>query len=280
AFRARLRDRDELAAMVAFEPMTKSVLDEPGRAIRALELEAAVAAHRNRRVATAIEKQKRLLAARQRLGHGIDKHRRQPLAALGRVCAHVDGGDARKARSLVAPGKLDVLVAALFGIHQAFDRGRGGAQDHRAMAERSAHHRHVARLVGDALLLLVALVVLLIDDDQAEIGEGEEQGRAGSDHELGVILCHGPPHAAAHRRRHAGITLRRARAEALLATGTQPAGGAPKRSSQRAINWLVSAISGISTRTCFSRASAAATASKKTPVLAEAVTAEHKTMGK
>ena len=40
------------------------------------------------------------------------------------------------------------------------------------------------------------------------------------------------------------------------------AGRAPKRSWQRAMNWLVSAISGINTSTCLPRDSAAAIASK------------------
>jgi hypothetical protein len=34
----------------------------------------------------------------------------------------------------------------------------------------------------DAVLLLVGRLVLLVDDDQTEIGIGQEQGRAGPDH--------------------------------------------------------------------------------------------------
>ena len=102
--------------------------------------------------------------------------------------------------------------------------------------ERAAHHRHVARLIGDALLLLVALVMLLIDDDQAEIGEGQEERRAGADHELRLALGDRAPDAPAHRRADM--------------PECHSAGRAPKRSSQRVMNWLVSAISGISTSAC------------------------------
>ena len=45
-----------------------------------------------------------------------------------------------------------------------------------------AHHRHVAGVIMRAVLLLVGLVVLLIDDDQAEFGVGQEQRRARADH--------------------------------------------------------------------------------------------------
>ena len=110
-----------------------------------------------------------------------------------------------------------MAVAALLGIHQAFDRGRGRTQNHGRLSEMAADHRHVAGLIGDALLLLIALVVLLIDDDEAEIGEGEKQGRAGADHELRLVLRHGAPDAAAHRRGDAGMPLGRAGAEPLLA---------------------------------------------------------------
>ena len=46
AIRADLGDRREGAAMVAFEPPAKAVLDEPGRAVRAFEFEAAFPAER------------------------------------------------------------------------------------------------------------------------------------------------------------------------------------------------------------------------------------------
>ena len=87
-----------------------------------------------------------------------------------------------------------------------------------------ADHRHIARLIGDAVLLLVGLVVLLIDDDEAEIGEGQEQRRAGADHELRLVLGHRAPDAAAHRRRQPRVPLGGLGAEALLAAGEEGAG--------------------------------------------------------
>ena len=158
--------------MVAFEPAAEAVLDQPGGAIRAFEFEAAIPADGDRRIAAAIEKEQRLLAARQSLGDRLDQTGDSHLPRSGGLDAHVDGSDVGKARRLVALLELDVAVAALCGIHQALDRGRGRAQHHGELPQRSAQHRHVARLIGDALLLLVARVMLLIDDDEAEIGEG------------------------------------------------------------------------------------------------------------
>ena len=88
------------------------MLDQPGRAIRAFEFEAAVPAHGDRRIAAAVEEQQRLLAPRQSLGDRLDQNRRQPFAALGRADTHVDCRDVGKARRLVALLELDVPVTA------------------------------------------------------------------------------------------------------------------------------------------------------------------------
>ena len=210
--------------MVAFEAMAEAVLDQPGRAIGALETKTAFPAKGYGCVAPAVEEQQDLLPPLQGLGHDLDERRRQPATALGRALPHVDGLKRREPRRLVAGAEFDVAVAALLGVHQALDRGRGGTQHHRAAAQMAAHHGHVAGLIGDAVLLLVGLVVLLIDDDEPEIGEGQEQGRAGADHKLRLVLRHRAPDPAALRRRQPRMPFGGPGAEALLAAGDELAG--------------------------------------------------------
>ena len=106
----------------------------------------------------------------------------------------------------------------------------------RSLPRLRAHHRHVARLVVDAILLLEAGVVLLVDHDQAEIGVGQEQRRAGADHHARL---------AAWRPRARPARARRRRAP----NATRP-GGQPKRRLKRSMNWLVSAISGSMISAC------------------------------
>ena len=196
--------------MMAFEPAAEPVLDEPGRTVRTFELEAAFAAERDRRIAAAVQEQESLLSAPKRLGDRIDQDRREPFAALGWRGAHVDGSDGRQSVSLVAGAEPNMPVAPLLDIDETFDGRRRRAEHHGTLPERPAHHRHVARLVGDALLLLVARVMLLIDDDEAEIGEGQKEGRARADHELRLVLGDRPPDAAALRRRERRNATRRA----------------------------------------------------------------------
>ena len=124
--------RHEGPAMVAFEPAAESVLDQPGRAVRAFESEAAFPAERHRRIAAAIEEEERLLAARQ-----ASRPPRRPATGesqrprSGGSLPHVDGRDRREACRLVARAEPDVAVAALLGVDQALDRGRRRAQHHR-----------------------------------------------------------------------------------------------------------------------------------------------------
>ena len=77
-----------------------------------------------------------------------------------------------------------------------------------------AHHRHVAGVVMRALVLLVGLVVLLIDDDQAEIGVGQKQRRARADHDLRFARRDRRPVARAGARRQFGMPFQRPHAEA------------------------------------------------------------------
>ena len=113
---------------------------------------------------------------------------------------------------------------------------------------RRAHHGHVAGVIGDAILLLVGAVVLLIDDDEAELRKGQEQRRARADNDLRLARSDGAPDARARLR--------------ALTPECHSTGGAPKRAAKRATKGAVSAISGISTRVWRPASSAAAMASK------------------
>ena len=85
-FRPLLR----MAAMVAEQHAAEAVLDQPGRAVGALEAVAAGAAERQRRIAAPVEEQQRLFVPLERLGDRLDQRRRQEAAALRLVVAQVD----------------------------------------------------------------------------------------------------------------------------------------------------------------------------------------------
>src|SRR5690606_10060622 len=113
-----------VAAMVADELAAKAVLDEPARTVRALEPMPADAAERQRRVTAAVEEEQRLLAALQRLADLRKEHGGQKTAPGRRSAAQVDRLEIGE-RGLGKAGRQHGSdVAALVGIHPAFDRRR------------------------------------------------------------------------------------------------------------------------------------------------------------
>ncbi len=65
--------RSLIAALMALQLLPKAMLDQPARALRALEAVAADAAERQRRIAAPVEEKQRLLAALHGLADGAQE---------------------------------------------------------------------------------------------------------------------------------------------------------------------------------------------------------------
>ena len=144
------------------------------------EFVAAGFAQSERRIAAAIEEQHRLFAGGQRLFQRLAQGRRQPLRlvfGIGRVrsCRRSISLTLRQYRHAMPRRELQMGVASALGIDEAFQRRRGAGQHHGAILDARAHHRHVARVIDGAVLLLESLLVFLIDDDKAQLRKGQEQ---------------------------------------------------------------------------------------------------------
>jgi hypothetical protein len=77
------------------------------------------------------------------------------------------------------------------------ERRRSGAEDHGAPRELRAVNRGVARRISQALLLLEGSVVLLIDDDKAQLGHRREHREARSQNDAGLAARGAEPCARA-----------------------------------------------------------------------------------
>jgi hypothetical protein len=77
-----------------------------------------------------------------------------------------------------AMAQAQVRVAAGLRVVQRFQRRRGAAQHHRHAQCAGAHQGEIAGVVADAVLLLVAAVVLLVDDDMPGLRQRHEHRRA------------------------------------------------------------------------------------------------------
>ncbi len=206
----------DVPAMMAGEAPHQPVLDHPRGAIGALEAVAAVAAQGQRREAAAVEEQQRLLAALEVRLQLLHQHRGQPAAARRRVQGEVDRPDVGQRRAGEPLGQSDLAVAAERDHVLAFDRRGGRRQDHRNVLEPGAHHGGVAGVILDPVLLLEARLVGLVDHDQAEVGVGEEQGRARADRDPRFAAGDAAPVAPPLRRAQARMPGDGRAAEACL----------------------------------------------------------------
>ncbi len=138
--------------------------------------------------------------------------------------------------------------------------GRRGRrrQHHDAAGEPRPDHGQVARIVAEALLLLVGCVVLLVDDDETAPRQRREHRGA---------RAHDDP---SPRRRGCGASppSARERPSPLCSTATR----SPKRARTRSTSWCVRAISGTRIRTPRPAARLASAAVRKTSVLPLPVT--------
>ena len=74
--------------------------------------------------------------------------------------------------------QFDQPVLALLRVVVRLERRRGRAKHDRHAFKMTAHNGDVARVIMRRFLLLVGMLVLLVHDDNAEILEGRENGRA------------------------------------------------------------------------------------------------------
>ena len=234
----------DMAAMMADERAAKAMLDQPGRAIGALEAMAAGAAQSQRRIAAPVEEQQRLFAARQPF---LDAGDQGAATASARAAAPRGAGRWRRAaaalRSPNRAASLSQPIAALFGVDARFDRRRRRGENDRRAFQPRAHHRHVARMIGDALFLLIGAFMFLIDDDEAEPRRTAGTGPSGRRRRRAPRRWRRAPHRRSRRR-----------------AGTpecHSAGRTPKRAAKRSRNCAVSAISGSRISACRPARSAA-----------------------
>ena len=105
--------------------------------------------------------------------------RRSTISTLG-----LKAGNARQ---------TDALDLAALGAADTGHVGRGAAQHDRRTGQPSDLHRHVARLVARRAVRLIGRIVLLVDDDQARVGQRREGGDARANHDLYLVGPDAPP---------------------------------------------------------------------------------------
>lgn len=181
------------AAVVTFETLAgpgqarifrwRLVVGERDGAVLALQLLPAGAADDSERVAATVEQNERLFSSIEGPASLINKRAGEELVltCLLKLAAHVDEFDFGQGAILDAIVHFDACVFALCRILPAFERRRCRAEHHDGVGKLGAHDGNIASVVARSFFLLVALVVLFVDEDEAEIGHWCEDGGARTD---------------------------------------------------------------------------------------------------
>jgi hypothetical protein len=165
------------------------------RAIHALQPLTASPAGDDARKTAPVQQQHGLLAVVQTFTHRVQQRARKRglFAGFQKLAPHVDDGDGRHGPLLDAPRQLQTRVLPALGVVAAFQTGRGRPQnDHGALVARP-HHRYVAAVIARGVLLLIALVVFFVYDDQPQVLNGREHAGPGGDYHGGLTGANPPP---------------------------------------------------------------------------------------
>jgi hypothetical protein len=224
---------------MAAQAAVGQVQHEVGGAALAARDPAARGAGQHRRIAAPVEEDEALFAALQTLTEGAQQDAGQPVLQF--LEPRVDALHGRQAgvghRALAQREQRVARRRARIGrVRPALQRRRRRTEHDRNAAFARAEDGDVARRVAHAVLLLERGVVLLVDDDQPEVGQGGEDGEAGAEHDARRTV-----------ERRAPVARARRLGEFAVQAG-QPASG--KRAATRASSCGVRLISGTSSRTC------------------------------
>ena len=195
ARRTARRERRRPAAVVTAQRRPGLVVDERPLAVGAGLDVAAVATEDDRRRPAPVEDEDRLLAGRRvETGQGRGQRPRQQ-ARAGRPPAPRAGRRPRRSgrRRPGGPAGRPDRTRRLARPADALDRGRRRPEDDRRAGQLGQRDRRVARLEPWRPVALVRRVVLLVDDDQPDIGQGRDDRQPRPDDDVDVAGPDPPP---------------------------------------------------------------------------------------
>ena len=174
-----------VAAKVAGHPLLRPVQGEGETAVgTAADVPAGLAEDR-RGVTPTVEEENDLLSEFETPGDGHLERGGEPAVRAGTLPLklEVDDADQRHLLTVGAAGKFQEAVFSREGVAVAFHGGGCAPEDNGASLEASPHHGHIPRMVPGTLLLLVGSLMLLVDDENAEVTEGGEDRAPRPDHD-------------------------------------------------------------------------------------------------
>ena len=134
---------------------------------------------------------------------------------LGELARHIHHADSRHRAAVGALGQADLRPTRMLRTPvERLDRRRGAAEHHRSSAATGHPARDLARMVARGAVLLIAALVLLVDDVEPHVGKRGEKRAARTHHHAGRAAADEVPLVVAFTGRHARMHDRHGIAEA------------------------------------------------------------------
>ncbi len=175
--------------VMAEQPIARSVKRQRYRAVHTLPDLSARATLDEGCVSAPVQEEDRLLfpfqalAYRTREPFGEDASALLPATGLGTVQAKIHDLHRRHASPTDSFGQRQTPELTDLRVPPTLQRGSRAPEDADGTGEAGAHHRNVSGMVARSLGLLVRAVVLLVDNDRAEVSHGcEQRGSGAHDH--------------------------------------------------------------------------------------------------
>ncbi len=199
ALGASFGNRPNCAAIVAFQAIAAFVVGHGYAAVDALDGSAATAAENRPGIAAAVDEDQRLSLEGKTFGNGVAEDRGEGagLVSLLKFLAKIDDFDRGERAILDTIGNGEELIFAGNGVVIGLQRGSGGTEEGYGVFEFGSNGGDVASMIARSFLLLVTVLLLLIDNDEAEFFERSEDGRARADNDASLPVADAPPFASA-----------------------------------------------------------------------------------
>src|SRR5688500_14487310 len=174
-----------MAAVMTEQPFWCPVKRERDAAVWAGDDVSAFAAHQERRITAAIQEEDALLLSAKRVREGAVELVANHVGVCRRCGAfawcigavpppQVEHVDLRQPSPTHALGKIQQRVLSRLGVRPALERRCSAAEHDNRSFESRAHDRNFAGMIPRRLALLVARLVLLIDDYRTDVGQRSE----------------------------------------------------------------------------------------------------------
>ena len=206
ADRALRIDPPAVAAVVADEHLVALMIRQADAAVRAGIGRAALGTGDDLTRATPVEKQNALLAASEILlqlaiEHGADGAG----VAVAQFLLHIGDDDVRQLTGIEPIRQREVMIAPGLGVIAADNVRRCRAEQQQRTVLGAAELGHVARVIARRALGLIGVLLLLVDDEQAEILHGCENRAARADNDARETRADALPLVVALRERQAAV---------------------------------------------------------------------------